>query len=118
MHSMPYGLRTLMAKGRPKPIADIMAQLMARRGYAREQSAAAYGEAWQTAVGAAIGRCTRTGAIRRGALEVLVANSTLMQELTFQKSALLAKLQQLLPDEKLANLRFRVGSIDTERPTQ
>ncbi|HEV3415394.1 MAG TPA: DciA family protein [Pirellulales bacterium] len=103
-----------MSKGRPKPIGDIMAQLMARRGYAREQSAAAYGEAWQAAAGAAIGRCTRAGAIRRGALEVLVANSTVMQELTFQKSALLAKLQQLLPDEKLASLRFRVGPIEVE----
>ncbi len=76
-----------MANGRPKPIADIMAQLMARRGYAREQSAAAYDDAWRSAVGEAIARFTRAGAIRRGALEVFVANSTLMQELTFQKSS-------------------------------
>ena len=99
---------------RPKPIADIMAQLMARRGYAREQSAASYSEAWAAAAGQAVVRCTRAGGIRRGALEVLVANSTVMQELTFQKSALLVKLQQLLPDEKLTGLRFRVGPIDTE----
>jgi predicted nucleic acid-binding Zn ribbon protein len=98
--------------GRPKPIADIMAQLMARRGYARERSAASYGEAWRSAAGETIGRVTRAGAIRRGALEVFVANSTLMQELTFQKSALLEKLRQLLPDEKLANLRFRIGAIE------
>jgi predicted nucleic acid-binding Zn ribbon protein len=96
---------------RPKPIADIMAQLLARRGYAREQSSAGYSEAWAVAAGQAVGRVTRAGAIRRGALEVLVANSTLMQELTFQKSALLAKLQQLLPDEKLTGLRFKVGAI-------
>jgi predicted nucleic acid-binding Zn ribbon protein len=96
---------------RPKPIADIMAQLLARRGYAREQSAASYCDAWRSAAGEAIGRFTRAGAIRRGALEVLVANSTLMQELTFQKAALLDKLRQLLPDEKIASLRFRVGPI-------
>jgi predicted nucleic acid-binding Zn ribbon protein len=101
-----------MSQGRLKPIADIMAQLMARKGYARERSAAAYGEAWRAAVGEALGRSTRAGAIRRGALEVFVANSTLMQELTFQKPALLEKLRQLLPDEKLANLRFRVGAIE------
>jgi predicted nucleic acid-binding Zn ribbon protein len=101
-----------MSQGRLKPIADIMAQLLARRGYARERSAAAYGEAWQSAAGESIGRFTRVGAIRRGALEVYVANSTLMQELTFQKPALLEKLQQLLPDEQLANIRFRVGPIE------
>jgi predicted nucleic acid-binding Zn ribbon protein len=103
-----------MSNGRPKPIADIMAQLMARRGYAREQSAAACGEAWRAAAGDATSRFTRAGAVRRGALEVLVANSTLLQELTFQKAALLEKLQQLLPDEKLSNLRFRIGPIDDE----
>lgn len=101
-----------MSQGRLKPIADIMAQLMARKGYARERSAAAYGEAWRSAAGEAIGRFTRAGGIRRGALEVYVANSTLMQELTFQKPDLLEKLRQLLPDEKIANLRFRVGAIE------
>jgi predicted nucleic acid-binding Zn ribbon protein len=99
---------------RPKPIADIMAQLLARRGYAREQSAASYCDAWRSAAGEAIGRFTRAGAIRHGALEVQVANSTLMQELTFQKAALLDKLRQLLPDEKIASLRFRVGPIDLD----
>jgi predicted nucleic acid-binding Zn ribbon protein len=101
-----------MSQGRLKPIADIMAQLMARRGYARERSAAAYCEAWQSAAGEAIGRFTRAGVVRRGALEVFVANSTLMQELTFQKSSLLERLRQLLPDEELSSIRFRIGAID------
>ncbi len=99
-----------MAK--PKPIGDILAQLMARRGYARELSAAECTTAWRTAVGEKMGRFTRAGAIRRGVLEVLVANSALMQELTFQKADLLAKLQANLPDEKIKNLRFRVGVIE------
>jgi predicted nucleic acid-binding Zn ribbon protein len=95
-----------------KPIADIMAQLMARRGYARERSAAAYREAWESAASEAIARFTRVGVVRRGALEVYVAYSTLMQELTFQKPALLEKLRQFLPDEELTNIRFRVGAIE------
>jgi hypothetical protein len=52
------------------------------------------------------------GAVRRGTLEVLVANSTLLQELGFQKKALLESLGQLLPDEKIQNLRFKVGNVE------
>lgn len=99
---------------RPKPIGDIMAQLFARRGYARERAGAGYAGAWQAAAGEVVARWTRAGIVRRGSLEVLVANSALMQELTFQKPALLAKLQQLLPDEKLTGLRFKVGAIENE----
>jgi hypothetical protein len=45
-------------------------------------------------------------------LEVVVANSTLMQELGFQKQDLLGALAKLLPDEGIKNLRFRVGNIE------
>jgi predicted nucleic acid-binding Zn ribbon protein len=95
----------------PKPISDILAQLLARRGYARERSTASYTEAWQRAVGEPMGKFTQAGLLRRGALEVIVANSTLVQELGFRKTELLAKLGQLLPDQNIRDLRFRVGSI-------
>jgi predicted nucleic acid-binding Zn ribbon protein len=95
----------------PKPIADILAQLMARRGYAREQSSASYTEAWKRAVGEPMNKFTQAGSLKRGALEITVANSVLMQELGFRKSELLATLEQLLPDQKIRDLRFRVGSV-------
>jgi predicted nucleic acid-binding Zn ribbon protein len=84
---------------------------MARRGYAREQSAAAYGEAWRSAVGEPTGKFTQAGLLKRGALEVTVANSVLVQELAYRKVELLAKLNQLLPDQNIRDLRFRVGSV-------
>ena len=60
----------------PKPIADILAQLIARRGYAREQSAAAFAEAWTRSRRRAAGASSRArGSIKRGVLEVIVANS-------------------------------------------
>ena len=85
---------------------------MARRGYANEQSAAVQQEAWQAAAGPALARLTRVGLIRRGVLEVLVGNSSLLQELTFQKSSLLEKLKTQLPDAKLRDLRFRIGAME------
>ncbi len=100
-----------MARG-PKPIGTILSELMARRGYARVQSAGAYAAAWREAAGELAAEYTRVGSLRRGTLEVIVVNSTLVQELTFQKPTLLKLLARLLPDERLENLRFRVGNVD------
>lgn len=99
-----------MAKG-PQPISDILAQLMARRGFARVRSAEAFDKAWRQAAGEMLSQYTRPGSIRRGKLEVTVANSTLVQELSFQKPHLLKMLAELLPDEKIQDLRFRVGPV-------
>ena len=100
-----------MARG-PKAIGDVLSELMARRGYARVQSAATYEAAWREAAGPLVAKYTRVGLLRRGTLEVVVANSTLVQELGFQKTALLETLAELLPHEGIKGLRFRVGSID------
>jgi predicted nucleic acid-binding Zn ribbon protein len=96
----------------PEKISKILADLMARRGYAGVQSAQAHDAAWRQAAGPLAAEYTRIGSLRRGKLEIIVANSTLVQELGFQKQALLEKLAGLLPDEKLKDLRFRVGRID------
>jgi predicted nucleic acid-binding Zn ribbon protein len=99
-----------MARG-PQHVGNILAQLMARRGYARQQGAAALESAWNRAAGALAAQYTRVGSIRRGALEVIVGNSTIVQELTFQKPTLLVAMAKLLPDEQIKDLRFRVGPI-------
>jgi len=98
-----------MSKG-PHPIADVLAQLMARHGFARRQAAAARQKAWREAAGP-LAAYTRVGSLRRGRLEITVANSTLLQELSFQKPAILKALARLLPDEPVGDLRFRVGAI-------
>jgi predicted nucleic acid-binding Zn ribbon protein len=109
---------TMMSKppqkkpGRPKAMADVLAELMARRGYARQQASADYSAAWREAAGELIANHTRVGAVRRGALEVIVANSVLLQELTFQKPSILSQLGRLLPQERIGNLKFRVGPIE------
>lgn len=97
---------------RPQPIADVLAELMALRGYARVQAATSYQAAWRDAAGDFVARQSRIAALRRGVLEITVANSTLMQELGFQKVSLLAALAKRLPDESIRELRFRVGAID------
>ena len=96
----------------PEPIGDILAQLMARRGFAATRAAAACEKAWREAAGELAARYSRAGAVRRGKLEVTVANSTLVQELSFQKPVLLKTLTALLPDHRIKDIRFRVGPIE------
>jgi predicted nucleic acid-binding Zn ribbon protein len=100
-----------MARG-PQSLCSILPELMARRGYAHVQSAAANETAWSQAAGPLLARYTRVGSLRRGTLEVIAANSAMLQELGFQKVQLLAALSRLLPDQGIKNLRFRVGVIE------
>lgn len=95
----------------PQPISEILSEVIARRGYARVQSTNDLEATWREAAGELVAKYTRLGAVHRSTLEVIVANSTLRQELGFQKQELLEKLQQLLPEGKIKDLRFRVGSI-------
>ncbi|MCA9230622.1 MAG: DUF721 domain-containing protein [Planctomycetales bacterium] len=99
---------------RPKQISNVIAQLVQRRGYAQVRAAGEREAAWQATAGEELALLTRVGGMRRGVLEVLVANSLLMQELTFRKEDLLAGLQEQLPEEGIKQIRFRLGAIDSQ----
>ena len=98
----------------PQAISTILAELMAKRGYARVQGAAEYEAAWREAAGELIAQYSRVGSLRRGKLEVTVAHSTLLQELGFQKPQLVKKLNELLPGQAIEDLKFRVGPVKAE----
>lgn len=100
-----------MTHGQPQRIGDVLAQLLARRGYARVRSGGACAEAWRQAAGERLASSTRATGVRRGVLEVLVENSTLVQEMNFEKRALISRLAELLPDENIRDVRFRVGPV-------
>jgi predicted nucleic acid-binding Zn ribbon protein len=95
-----------------KPIGNLLSQLLARRGYGQVQSAAEFAAAWQSAVGQSFAAQTRCGRVRNGVLEVLAANSAVVQELTFQKAAILRKLSTLAPQQEIRNIRFKVGAVE------
>lgn len=100
-----------MSSGQPRHIGDVLSALMARRGYARVRSGGACADAWREAVGEMMAACTRATQVQRGVLEVLVGNSTLVQEIGFCKPALIKRLAELLPDENIRDLKLRVGPI-------
>ena len=102
--------RQYYAKG-PQPIAEALSALLARRGYASVEAAAERDEAWQASWVTNMAQYSRMGNIRRGVLEVMVCNSAVLQELTFQKKQLLEKIVVALPDQKIRDLRFRIGVV-------
>lgn len=101
-----------MSTGRERKVADVLSDLMARRGYAREQQSVALADAWQHAAGELLARHSRVGLVRQGKLEVTVTHSALVQELTFMKASILAQLRASVPQEKITDLRFRVGPTE------
>jgi len=100
-----------MTRNGPQRINDVFSELLARRGYARELTAVNFAQAWNEAVGPQWAASSRAGLVKRGVLEVFVENSTLLQELTFQKQSLLAAITGRLPDQKIRDLKFRLGPI-------
>jgi hypothetical protein len=76
------------------------------------QTAASCAAAWREAVGEKLARDTRVGNVSRGVLEVLVRNSSINQELAFLKAKIVKSLALSAPEQKIRNLRIRVGPID------
>ena len=96
---------------RAKHVRDIVSDLMARKGYAQQKTASASQEAWYAIVDDHYAKHTLPGKIRRGVFDVQVRNSTVMQELAFDKSRLIQQLQKELPDHNISDVRFRVGGF-------
>jgi predicted nucleic acid-binding Zn ribbon protein len=95
----------------PKRIDNVLAQVVQRRGYAQIKASGERDELWQQTLGNDYAGQTRLGALRRGVIEVEVANSLLMQDLTFRKEELLAVLREAFPDAVVKQIRFRVGNL-------
>ena len=92
-------------------MGDLLPELMARRGYSRSITQDKYLEAWRTAAGTLFDD-SRPGILKRGVLEIVTRNSTVLQELSFQRRHLLKAICQLMPEQKIRDLRFVVGQID------
>lgn len=105
--SMAFPSRRSDAAG-PLSIGSVMSRLMARAGYDREQASAGLEAAWRDAVPESLRTASRPGLVRRGVLEVFVSHSAHVQELAFQKRAVVARLQTLLPTEGITDIRCRL----------
>jgi hypothetical protein len=98
-----------MEKG-PELLGEILSRLFTARGWGRRQGRLRLEQAWAEAAGEDFAQHTRVGALRRGILEVEVANAVLLQELVhYHKRRLLEQLRGRLPEITITDLRFRAG---------
>ena len=96
----------------PQAIGNVLSELMARRGYARVQSTAAYGAGVARGGRSAGGQVYPRRPVCRGTLEVSWPIPRWCRNWDFRSEGLLETLAELLPDEGIKNLRFRVGSVE------
>ncbi|WP_425616357.1 DUF721 domain-containing protein [Anatilimnocola sp. NA78] len=94
-----------------KSMGDVVGQLLVKRGYANVQQAASLDAVWNQAVGERFSSQTKAGQVKRGVLEVLVINSAVLQELTFVKAKLVKSLAISAADQKIKDIKFRVGKL-------
>jgi len=94
----------------PLSIGRVMSRLMARAGYDREQGSAALAAAWAAAAPESLRGSSRPGRVRRGVLEVFVSHSAHVQELGFQKRDVVTRLQTLVPDAGITDIRCRLAA--------
>lgn len=93
----------------PQPLAQVLSELIALRGYARRDATTALQNAWSAAAGEAVARQTRAIDIKRGVLQVAVANSPLLSELVgFYRTQLVARLKELSPELRIKDVKFRL----------
>ena len=92
-------------------MADVLGELLARRGFARVRAGDDLSAAWRAAAGELMAQYSRVGGIRRGVLEIRVSHSALVQELAFRKQELLAALKESSPEQEINDLRFKTGSV-------
>ena len=94
-----------------KSASSILNQLLARKGYQQQESGRELDSAWQEFIGKQLVKKARAGNIQHGVLEVVVTSSSVSQQLNFRKQNLIKRLQERFPQNKIKDIRFRIGSF-------
>ncbi|MCR4404794.1 MAG: DUF721 domain-containing protein [Candidatus Acetothermia bacterium] len=93
------------------PIRSLLRQIFTRHGLAEEFHEQEPLFLWEEAVGERIARLASPLRVREGIIFVEVPNHVLAQELSLLKGEYLRKLNKLLGEERVREIRFRVGGV-------
>lgn len=96
---------------RVQRISTVLSQLMSRRGYAAVVAADQQMDVIRSVVGDSLAAQIRIGKLRSGSLELIVADSVTMQELTFQERQIVGRLMESNPEVTIKRLRMKVGQV-------
>ncbi len=93
----------------PQPLAVALSELIARRGLARIRGESQLAEIWAKSIDEHWRDRTRVLGIRRGVLQVAVANAPLRSELqAFHKATILSTLKKTAPQLRIRDIRFQL----------
>ena len=107
-----YDVRTRQKhQRRAKPAVKLINHLLARKGFAQQETANEFQSAWNEIVEPKMQKYTSVGTLKRGVLEVIVTNSSVSQHLQFKKQGLLEQLQEKYPKNNIRDIRFRIGTV-------
>ena len=102
----------------PRPLKSAISELVSLRGLARRGAQSDLERIWVEVAGVEVGSRTKPVAIRRGVLQVSVADAPLLSQLSsYQKHTLLERLQNEHAGLKIRDLKFRLDS-SLGRPKQ
>lgn len=93
------------------PIKGILTQVLRECRGSFQQDPDLLGQIWDRAVGAAIARNAQPAAFKQRLLVVHVSSSVWLQELFFQKSALIERVNAVAGREILEDIRFKIGPL-------
>ena len=93
----------------PSTLGAALSQLFTIKGFASTRTDAELSAAWRELAGDRVADKTAVGAVNRGVLNVSVANSALLNELSsFHKARLVEGLKARFPAMKLRDIKFRL----------
>lgn len=93
----------------PKHIGTSIRKIMARTGLGQTQAALEMSQAWERVAGPRMAATTRPGNFSRGVLQIIVDNSSAMQEFQLSQRQLLSALQREMPNANIQSIKARLG---------
>ena len=95
----------------PVRLGKVIWELVSRGGYGSPSRVSALRQTWAQVVDPQIASLTHPVRLSRGVLEVVVASSALLQELSFREQELVERLRMLWPEANVTRVRFRLGKV-------
>lgn len=91
-----------------RKIGALVNQLMSRRGYAQSVVNDDMKRVIAAVIGDQLQSSIQVGNLRQGVLHVYASDSVTLQELNFQKRAILKRFREEMPGSSITDLRFRI----------
>ncbi|MCO8121731.1 DUF721 domain-containing protein [Stieleria sp. TO1_6] len=104
----PAAAKAAAEKPKVQSIGSLVNQLISRRGYAQVAATDQFHHVISAAVGRDLAGDVTVGKLNRGVLRVFASDSVTIQELMFQKRAIIKRIEKELPDAKVNDIRFKV----------